>query len=191
VSSRDPVTLRKYLRSEGIAWYFMGPGLWMPVGFAVVGNVVAIWIDKKAFEPLGNGMAAASGGILAILLALVTYQLSALTVDDYRHFVHSDIARDKFQTMLAGIKWGALMAAVWAVVAVLLAAFCPEIRFRLGLVVLGASASHLWAGILASFDFTQIKITIAEKLEEQADQARPLAERLDPSLGEAPGPDKS
>lgn len=176
----EPVTIAKYLRTEGVAWYVVGPGLWTPVAFVVVGNVAAHWLDAQAFERLGNGVAATSGGILAVLVALVTYQLNALTVDEYRHFIHSDAARVDFQTMLAGIKWGALMAAFWAVIAVGLLALPSETRFRIGCFVLGASASHLWAGIVASFDFTQIRITIAATLEKRADEARPPERRLDP-----------
>lgn len=173
------VTLLAYLRGEGLAWYLKF-GLWVPAAVFFVGWLSGPRMSQEAVRSAGIGLAAASGGTLAIVVGLVTYQLSTLSIGDMRHFVHSNMARAGFEVMLAGIKWGVFMSIIWGIAAVLISVFPPDLRFHIGLIVFGASLSHLWAAVRAAFDFFDLKMAIAASVESAVDKDREPRERLSP-----------
>jgi hypothetical protein len=174
------VELRDYLRQEGWAWYFAGPGFWSPAAALAAGALAASWLNVEELATLGLGLLAATGVMLAVTLTLVTFILSALSVEELQSFIHSRAARAGFGMMLAGVKWSSTVS-VWCFAVSAFLAVVPAVaRYYFALIVFGVSFSHLRFAVFAAFDFAQMKAAIAALKERAADAERPLGARLDP-----------
>jgi hypothetical protein len=130
--------------------------------------------------------------MLAIVAALVTYQLATFSVDDLRHFVHSQVAHRGFSMMICGVQWAVAMSGLSAFATLFVPALPEQMRPQISLLLFGIGVSHLAFAIRASFDFFGLKLTIAEVVEQSADDERAPKDQLSPSQFTVPrGPPKA